>query len=103
MLPNIADCLFYLISGFYSNYFEQCKYWFQNAIFNNSNNDNSSNEKKKIFERLINDEYKQIFLQAMFQLSINNNNRRFKSLIQDVFKICNAELNEDALLAYTEL
>ena len=73
-----------------SSSFIQCQQWFHAVIYSTDH-----------LTQLTLIEHRHILYNAIFFYA-KNRNRKFKSLFQDLYKICASEANIDALLTYTE-
>ncbi len=89
LAPNISDVLLSILASGLSECRENCFGWFRTAVGDAA-----------CLHQL--DSFKEVFLRAALELS-ERNSRRFKSLIQDIFRICSQELTADTLVAYTDM
>jgi hypothetical protein len=94
LVPNITEALYSVIvaAGDHgrSEYTVECQRWFRAVIFDAS-----------CLQQLPTSEYRGTLFELMFTLA-HESNRRFRSLMQDLFKICSNELTIDCLLAYSD-
>jgi len=79
-----------LLNQHESSSFIQCQRWFHAVIYSTDH-----------LTQLTLIEHRHILYNAIFYYA-KNRNRKFKSLFQDLYKICASEANIDALLTYTE-
>jgi hypothetical protein len=79
-----------LLNQHESSSFIQCQQWFHAVIYSTDH-----------LTQLTLIEHRHILYNAIFYYA-KNRNRKFKSLFQDLYKICASEANIDALLTYTE-
>lgn len=95
LVPNITEALYSIIIAANDHgksvYTTECKKWFQDVIYDTG-----------CLVQLPTMHYRETLLSLMFTLA-HESNRRFRSLMQDVFKICSNELTIDCLLAYSDV
>jgi hypothetical protein len=89
--PNLGDTILSIISGCEGMMSADCKQWVRSALFESGSARLES----------ISLDLRETAYAALFRLA-QNNNRRFKSLIQDIAKICASEMTPDSLLLYQD-
>ena len=89
--PNIGDTILSIISGCEGATNADCKLWVRSALVESGNPRMGS----------IPLDLRDTTSAALFRLA-QNNNRRFKSLIQDIAKICASDMTSDSLLLYQD-
>ena len=92
LVTNISDSLHCVIAGCSTTdaHVAECKSWLEGVVFN-----------PVFFTPLVQPEQRQLLLHLMMSFSLYQN-RRFKSLVQDLYKICSSELTVETLLAYAD-
>lgn len=97
LVPNITETLYCLIIACETppdanlpgqTLAPQCRAWFQEVVFS-----------AELFTPLTELSQRQLLLHVLMHFA-ETRSRRFKSLVQDLYKICSSELTVDTLMAY---
>eukprot|EP00981_Chlorochromonas_danica_P002365 scaffold455_cov155-Ochromonas_danica.AAC.3 len=91
VISNVADALQAVIVGYHADHSAQCQAWLMQAIC-------SEASLSSAFDASL----RQKVLQMVY-LSAVHQNRRFKAIIQDIYKVCCAEATIDVLVGYEDI